>query len=637
MQAAASLKQVDSHTKSGPVRREDANPFRKVTRLVKSHPTTWLLFAIILVGAALRYALVDYGLPHLFHPDEISLVHETYKFWYSVLNGNFSLSTNVFSHLLTGVHGVHYVICWLIGSCLSASDFQRLVLLDDPSLYLSGRLMSATVDLGNIYLSYRLGLVLFGRATGLVAALGYAVVAIPLFATPWVKMDSLSLFFTLLAQIAIILAMRDREPGKWYRAGILTGVAIATRISALPLVVSLGVAYLLAPVSPAARESDDGRRRRGKVFISTLGLAGLAYLVLSFRITQILSQLLGQPRLFWTQPYLEIIASKAKTVWAGEQWRTPWMIISDNAVYYWDVMLGTLGWLGVAGVACGIALTLMHGDRGGKLSLVFPVLYLIPVLLFPAHMSHYVLLLLPFMLCYLGFFLCQVAQHVRVIAPTGWRYAMAVVGVGVFVIPAQVSATYVAHMALQNDGDTRARAKEWIIANIPAGETIAIEKYHELPTLAPPVTESPEENRLKLVITRELGLGSGLAREARQRERPQPSFFIVNLTMTPVFGTRGRSFENRYDFDLLRKQGVRYVITGGYIPDSYIPGASYPEFVRAHAKFQEHLELEGELVAAFTPAGSRQAIETVRLLAWFIVDPPLEIYRLPAAERRLSS
>lgn len=590
------------------------------------HVQYWLV-GVVLIGAALRYPLVGYGFPYLFHPDEISLVHETYKFWFSVLGGNFSLSTNVFSHLVGLVHAIQYAVCRVVGYCGSLADFQRLVLLDDPSLYLSGRLMAATVDLGNIVLTYRLGGMLFGRVAGLVGAAAYAISAVPIVGATWVKMDSVAVFFALLAQIGILQAMKGRLRGGWYAAGFLAALAVATRISALPIVLSLLAAYALTVKTTWPGGAGD-RRTIWRELAGMMSVLMVSYLVLSFRVTELISQLVGQDRLFRTQPYLEVIASKAATVWTGGQWRTPGMIMADNAGFYAKVLLETMGWLGLAGVLAGLGLIVAKAHRTAMLSLVVPGLYMIPVLLFPAHASYYILLLLPFLFCYLGFFV-QSIQGLPTWSPVVRRLGLLAVLAVLFLGPAQVSAAYVGYMVRDGESDTRVRAKEWIESHIPSGETVAIEKSHELPTLAPPLSEAPEENREKLLATRELGLGSGRAREERLRNPPARFYRMVNIAMEPVFGPRGKPFENQYDFDLLLKQGVRYVIIGGYIPDSYIPGNIYPRFMKVRAAFNERLAKEGALVASFTSEADERTQQLMRLLSWYMVDPPLQIYRLP--------
>jgi hypothetical protein len=600
----------------------------------------WLA-GIILIGAILRYPVVGYGLPYLFHPDEVSLVHETYKFWFSVLGLNFSLSTNIFSHLLGFVHALQYAVCRVAGPCASLADFQRLVLLDDPSLYLSGRLMAATIDLGNIFLTYQLGAVLFGTVAGLVGAAAYAISAVPIVGATWVKMDSTATLFTLLAQIGILQAMKRQLPGGWYSAGFLAALAFATRISAAPIVVSLLAAYTLAARATVSETGD--RRRIWTVLAGMMGTFVVSYLLLSFRLTELISGLLGEERLFWTQPYVEVIASKAVTVWTGGQWRTPGMIIADNAGFYARILLETVGWLGVAGIVAGLAFVIVRGDRAAKLSLIFPGLYLIPVLLFPAHASYYILLPLPFLFCYLGF-LIQSIQDIRIMTPAVRRVGFAALAVVLLWGPVQVSAAYVGYMLKDTDQDTRVRAKAWIESHVSSGQTLAIEKSHELPTLVPPVAEDPGESREKLQATRELGLGSGKAREERLRESPIRFYRIVNITMGPVFGPYGQPFENQYDFDLLRRQGVQYVITGDYIPDSYVPGNIYPQFLKVREAFLGHLADEGDLVVNFVPETGERTEKLMRLLSWYMVDPPLHIYRLSAedntgglktAERRL--
>jgi len=591
-----------------------------------------LLAAVLAVGALVRYSLVTYGLPEVYHPDEINLLHETYKFWFSILNFNFSLSTNLFSHLLSLAYAAAYLLCRLSHACVSASDFQRMVLLDDPSLFLSGRLLAATFDIGNIYLTYRLGALLFGATAGVIAALGYAVTAVPVAASVWVKMDSVTAFFILLAQIAIIRAVRDQKRARWYAAGALTGLALGARINAAPLVLTLAVAFWLksretgrlsGPSSPASLD--------WKVLTGALGTMLAIYLLVSFRITEAIAHLIGQRRLFWTHPYLEVMVSKALNDWQG----SAWLMISRNADYYATILLGTVGALSSLVMALAIVVTAMRADQAARLSFIFPGLYLFPLLLYSTYMSHYVLLLLPFLFCYLGFLLQWLAGRVQRMAPQAMAPSLAIAVAVILAYPAQVTATYVGYLADTAHQDTRIRAKNWIEANIVDGESIAIEKHHELPTLIPPVHETPAENREKLLATQELGLGSGKAREAKLQAPHSPSYVIVNLTMESLFGARGKPFENAYDTDLLRRQGVQYVVLGEHVPESYVPKAVGATFSEKRAAFLAWLGKNAELVGNFQPQGGESVVKVVRLLSWFMVDPGIMIYRLKSVNDSL--
>lgn len=598
---------------------------------VQARPAAFLLTAILVIGAIPRYALVGYGLPDVYHPDEINLLHETYKFWFSILNLNFSISTNLFSYFLSVAHGIEYVLCIASHACVSSADFQRMVLLDHPALFLSGRLLSATFDVGNIYLTYRLGTLLFGYRAGLVAGLGYAVTAIPVAASVWVKMDSVAAFFILLAQIAIVRAMPDQRPGRWYAAGAITGLALGARINAAPLVLSLVVAFWMQS-RETVRQSSSAAPLPWKVLPGVLGVMLATYLLVSFRATEVIAHAVGQSRLFWTHPYLEVMVSKALHDWQGNAWQ----MVSRNTAYYATVFLGTVGALGVLVMAMGVVVTAKRADQAARLSFIFPGLYLLPLLLYSTYMSHYVLVLLPFLFCYLGFVLQWLAERFRSVAPLAVAPSLVIAVVIVLAYPARVTTTYVGYLADNAHQDTRVRAKDWIEATIVDGATIAIEKHHELPNLLPPITETRDEIHAKLLATRELRLGSGKALEAKLEAAHSPSYVIVNLSLESPFGIRGKPFENAYDPDLLRRQGVQYVILGEHIPESYVSKELSSSFPEKRATFLAWLERNADMVGNFPPQGSVSTMKVVRLLSWFMVDPSITIYRLKSVNEPLT-
>jgi hypothetical protein len=169
---------------------------------------------------------------------------------------------------------------------------------------------------------------------------------------------------------------------------------------------------------------------------------------------------------------------------------------------------------------------------------------------------------------------------------------------------------------LRNHADTRTVAKLWIDAHVPAGSVIAVEKYHELPNMLPPLVESERQMRMKIEAGRRLGLGSGRVREAQLEAYPARTFTIISLANRPVFGPPwGAELENTYDGELLRRQGVGYVLLADHAA------------VQRSPAFAAQLGREGERLARFESEAPPRVRRLLAVTGGFL-DPSLEIWRL---------
>lgn len=140
------------------------------------------------------------------------------------------------------------------------------------------RLTSVAFAVGSVYLTYRIGTVIRDRSTGRLSATVLTVTYGFLVVAHEGGEDMPALFFVLLA---VYLALRYVETGAVmpYLAGCLSGgVALAFKFTAAPVVLLLGVGYLLR-----ARHADDWRVVLGRPRLLGAGAAlGALAVILGF-------------------------------------------------------------------------------------------------------------------------------------------------------------------------------------------------------------------------------------------------------------------------------------------------------------------------------------------------------------------
>lgn len=599
-----------------------------------SSGATILIALIVCLGAVLRFLSVTYGLPSIYHPDETHLIFNFGKFLEGIVRGSLTMDTSTFYYPLAVLYGAYFLLGRWTGRFASLDDFKDAVALDDPALHLLGRLLSASLSVGALFLTYLLGRRLYGGKTGTIAAGLMAVSLLDISSSHWLKLDSAVTFMALLSLLAMLQLKKADGLRSSVMAGLCVGAAMATRLDAFVLLPLLIAAHLFLPHNQATAVQE-GRRRPGcsQRVVVAMGVALLSYLVISFRGAEILFRdLLGHAPIFLTR---EVAASVIEYFQVGEIAHS----LAHNLQFYLLVaMVGTFGVALTVFVFIGFLKAVLHWRREEALILGFVFLSLVPLLTFTAYGTHYLVTLVP---------ICMIlaAEAIRSVAswlehrlfPSGSEVAALTVTAGilclVFVQPLLYSVQYVAYL-VQNQ-DTRERAREWISRNITAGERIAVQKFYELPRSLPALHESREQLLTKLSIVRADGRSSGLAFEALLAHDRRDGYEIVNLSIEPHWSSPDSYLENSYDYAELVAHGVKYIILSGRnnpLPlneDGSPIGVLIPErfydaeALRRSRSFMQLLNDRELLVAEFQSRDPRIALQTDSP-----IDPTIRIYRV---------
>ena len=375
-------------------------------------------------------------------------------------------------------------------------------LRDPDNLHLAGRPLAALFDLGTVYLTYRLARLLWrplsrgaaspeGREAGqgkagawpalLAAALtGLAVLHVQV--AHFYTSDPLLTFFVLLTlTLAAGVALGDRSRRRQVALGGALGLALATKISAAPLVFVLVVAY-----DTQARMANDGSQD------ATSGLARWAGIVRPM----VLPLLVAAGIFFLTQPYalLDWRSFLDQTLRESQIARgamdVPYTIQYAGTLPFfysaWQTALWGLGLpLGVsawAGMAASLVRWLRRGSWADALLLAWagPSL-VITGLLYAKHLR-YMLPVVP-VLCILAAVLLGgivrrvgAAGHQRPSARrSSWGHRLSSAAIALLVLACLIYA--LAFVRLYALPHSWASASDWIYRHIPAGSTLAVEHW----------------------------------------------------------------------------------------------------------------------------------------------------------------
>jgi 4-amino-4-deoxy-L-arabinose transferase-like glycosyltransferase len=432
----------------------------------RAGPAHRLAVAAILAAAlALRLAGNTYGLPHAYAPDEVAKI-ETAR---SLIGRDFAHPTTQPSFLYYSlfvitaigdpVHG------WLGRHGLVDA---RVFPPGDPlpfDIWL-GRCFLAVLGTLTVWVVYRLGREIGGRATGTLAAAVYALAPLPIAATQYLKEDTPLALWTAATLLFAVRAQRSGRRDHLLAGAAAAGLAFASKYAGAAAVVIVLVAALVAPAASGRRV-----RRAATDIAAILGVFlltfALACPVLATRPQELLGSVGSQTR------YLERGHHDGIAVSGGSQAFT----------FYLRRAVGPgLGWPAFLAAAAGAAVLWRRRRGAAVLVGLWALGYAAVAEAMPAKpypfFARYVLPAIPPLAALAGVAMAALAGAARARGRSPTARALAAVAATLVLAPLAVRAAAVAATALP---DTRDQARAWVLANVPAGAVLWVTPY------APPI------------------------------------------------------------------------------------------------------------------------------------------------------
>ncbi len=413
------------------------------------------LFFILVLGACLRLYGLNWDQGHHLHPDERAIVMAVEKLSLHNLNPKFFAYGNFPFYLLKAASfGAGYDLL--------------------PTI---GRVLSGLFDLGTIFLIFKIGKKVFSRQTALWASFFYSVCVLPIQLSHFYAVDTILNFFILLTLYRSILFYEKQNFKRALAVGISFGLALATKISATALIVSIGAALLFDHVLIAIkglRKIPDVNytivkltkpflRHSLAIFLSTVCafLITEPYALLDFDTfwTQI-SQQHQMTRDAFTFPYtLQYVGT------------TPDLYHLKN-LWFWGMGVG-LGTLGLVGAVSYIVDLFRRICAKGEedieakeiILVVFFLAYFLIVGRFAVKFMRYLLPLYPLLVLYAA----RLVESLR----KPLKKFVRVTTVGLTLL------WTLAFASIYSQPNTRVLATRWFQKNVPAGAKIAVEHWDD--------------------------------------------------------------------------------------------------------------------------------------------------------------
>ena len=326
---------------------------------------------------------------------------------------------------------------------------------DPTSFYEIGRLWVILLSVATIPLLFFVARRAFDDATGLVAALGWALVPLAVSYGSIVRTDAAGACFGLLALWACLVTLDRPTTSHFALAGAAIGLATASRYFMVTLLLVLGAVWVIAR-----------RRDRARVPVGALIIGGAAALG-AFALTT---------PFFFIDWHALARSLQAETVGTVTNDRSGWL---ENIGYYLgDAIPAAVSWAAPLLAVAGVGIACARRDLRRLLLAGYVVLFVAVISLSSLHWQRWIIPVLPLVVL---FGASAVVTAARVIARNvsstrarRWTFAGAVV-LGAVALTAAPAASLVDFERAQDAPSSRVLMRDWIRAHIPKGSLVATE------------------------------------------------------------------------------------------------------------------------------------------------------------------
>ncbi len=435
-------------------------------------PEKLALFLILLLAFLLRFAGLRQSLPYFDNPDEPTMVNGALKI---LQTGDFN--PHYFRWPSLPIYSQFLVSIPTFFGGVSAATIKNLSDIPTENFFLVGRAVSALLGIGTVFLTFLAGRKLFGIGVGLVAALILAILPLHSENSQYVTPDAMVVFFATLTFLFAIYIFKTGEKGWYLWAGVAAGLTVGSKYNVAIVLFTVFLAHFLSL-----------KERRGKVtwLLGTLSLTGLVFLVTTpFSLLDLpgfLNDLAFQVR------HYTLLGHGSASEEAS--WSAYLVNIYEEAFVFQASIL----------LVGSILFALFRQKREDWLVLSFPAVGFLFFSSARVHFSRNLVPLLPPLAIMAAVLLLFLAAQLNLFIlqklKIGWRASL-LAWITPLVIFLMFFAFSIQHTILTDryylQMDTRVRAGDWMVANLPAGAKIRLEP--QTPILPPGRFPNSEERR----------------------------------------------------------------------------------------------------------------------------------------------
>lgn len=510
------------------------------------------LYLILALAFALRAWGIWFG---PYHPDEPLVINQVLSFG----TGNpfpFVYYYPPFFHYILFIsYGLFFIVGWIAGLFRNFDNFLFLVLVKQLPFYFIGRFLVALIGTATVIPVYLIVKRIRSENAALIAALFMSCMYVHVRNSHYCTVDVPMTFMVMLSYLYILRITQVNNTKDYVLAGILCGLAIATKYSALILVPCL----LIAGFVNFSHRGHYAKNIRN-IILSIACAAAISLIFCSYCI--------------WDYPHFIQAVNVLRRV--ENMNISPWYRFRVNLYYGMGLPLEIFGILGL------IYLIFKEKKRGAVLA-AFPFLYFLILAKAGQPFSRYILPVVPFFAVGAGIFYYD--SIAGLIAKIKFQKILSCAVIGLIIIYPLASSVYLDY--LLSKPDIRDLAEDWVYKNIPLGSKIAVDN----PQYAPHLFPTKEQLRQKAEY-----LPEGKGKNIKKRR------------LEMLDGLKGYPAQN-YEIYYLGESAAEFSMHTPVIPHSrkdilgndikYIIASDFD--IRDNKEFYKNLRKECVVVKEFSP------------------------------------
>ncbi|MFC1631914.1 ArnT family glycosyltransferase [Candidatus Omnitrophota bacterium] len=540
------------------------------------------LVIILAVALIIRVWGINHNFPdvnrYFYETEEHSSIQIAMGFGGGDLNPHSFNKPTLLYYLLFIFYGGFYLLGKLVGLFAGVADFVRFYFYNTWVFYLIGRIFSVILGLGSIFLLYLTGKKVFSKKSGLVAAAMLAVAPLHVEFSQLALTDILGLFLAMFAIYYALRANQDFSLNNVAASGFFSGLAMSAKYHYGFCVLALALVMLLQLIK--------AKSWSGSFFKKAF--AGWGCLITGF--------VFGTPFAVLDHKYflasiLELQRAKAG---AGLE-----ILSQRHLIPNWWIehifQLADKNALGIGLLAVSLSGVIFAAWRHRRKDIVLLAIIVFFYSFFSIskwHWSpaHYLLLIVPYSLLLGAELIVKLFSKFKPGSP--WPAAL----LSLILIPPFLTAGI--NDNLRSRPDTKARAKQWIEANIPAGARILMDKIY-VPQL------SLTKESLKMLTDMRLANQSILLPTYREIKSKNKYADLRDQSLTQR-GTPYNIYTIERDAvmniaEYKQKYNIEYVIISSLAKNSYINVVPFNINKETMSEFYKSVENNCTLIREFLP------------------------------------
>lgn len=436
-----------------------------------------LLVLIIIVGLYFRLNGINFDKTCCQHPDERAIVMFT-------LPLSIPTSTEEFLSPASRANPHFFAYgnlpLYLLKSSSVAASIIDPKFLTYSYINLVGRTISVFVDIATIILIFLLGRTISSNKVGLAGAFIYSVAVLPIQYSHFYTSDILLTFFILLTIWRSVRFYKKPTLRNAVLVGIAFGLALATKISAIPVINAISLAILLDFIFVFKKSP-----RQPKKWLPYVPpvLRRLATQGIIVALSTIITFLIVQPyALIDSSEFIKQNIQQSKMTTDAYTFPYTLQYVGKTPFFYElkNLFLAGLGPIIFTLSAFGIYLSLagLKNLNQAKKSeyiiiLSFTLVYFLIVGRFAIGFMRYLLPIYPLLSLFAGVALIFVIERIELIKQNALKFLLIAITLTLILIwPVSFSSIY-------TRVNTRLGATEWINANIPSGKVLTHEVWDD--------------------------------------------------------------------------------------------------------------------------------------------------------------